>query len=1248
MKNFTALPRWTSLLFFVVISITVQAQQFQTEISSYLKEVQSKWELNDTDISNWMISDQYDNPSTGITYTYLHQQVAGIRIFGAVSSMAIREGQVVYFANRFIGNAAAKANASLPLLTQEAAIQATAQHLGLMLNEIPVFVSKEADLNKWTYEAYSIATQPIRVELVYLPVEHSFRLAWDVSIAVKGSVDWWNVRIDALTGAFLNKNNWTQYCDFGDGHNHGENTCQNQTQNQIQNQTQNQIENQIQNQAGNYNVFPLPLEAPSFGPRELLTDPNSTVASPFGWHDTNGAEGAEYTITRGNNVYAYEDGADSNQPGYSPDGGATLNFDFPLDLNQAPQANQDAIITNLFYVNNMVHDVLYHHGFDEASGNFQSNNYGNGGLGSDHVLAEAQDGGGNNNANFSTPADGSNGTMQMYLWAGGGASSLTVNAPAVIAGDYLSIGAAFGPAVTSPITNDVVLVQDGTAPVNDGCETILNAGALEGKIAVFDRGLCTFVAKVEAAQNAGAIAVIVINNVAGDPISMGGTANTTIPAVMISQADGALIKAQLAEGQSVNVTLNPPVGGGVDLDGSLDNGIVAHEYGHGLSIRLTGGPSNSNCLTNGEQGGEGWSDWLALILTIEPDDLGADSRGIGTYALGQTTTGGGIRRYPYSSDLAINPQTYNDLALSTEVHDVGEIWCMALWEMTWKLIEAEGFDQDLYNGTGGNNIAMHLVIEAMKLQPCNPGYVDGRDALLAADELLYGNAHRCLIWEAFTKRGLGLNAQQGSNNAGDETENFTLPTFCQTPVLPPVANFSANVTASCFGVFQFTDSSTDIPQQWDWDFGDGNTSTELNPQHTYANPGVYTVQLTVSNILGSDTYETTVEYTTTPVPVVTGITEICQGNATTLTADVASGNTAEWSVNGNVVFTGTQFATPVLNTNTTYSVEQVTNNPVDYVGPEDNTFGGGGNHNTGFEGKLLFEAFAPLTLKSVLVYAEGAANRTITLYNSSNVAIQTVNVFVPNGESRITLNFEIPSSGNYSIGNVSQNLYRNNAGADYPYEINGLVSIYSSNATTSASTFYYYFYDWEVQETPCRSEPTTTTVTVTPGPVASFATTTDQLNVTFADVSTGNPTNWSWNFGDGSPLATVQNPVHVFQQAGDYTVQLTVSDGNCSSTFTQIITVTSSNATGNPDKSIEVNVFPNPAGDVLNIDIKNITAGLIELKLLDAKGSVLSNGKYQYSQAPVSLNTGNFAEGIYFLHIVCEEGTLVRKVVLLR
>jgi len=1216
------------------------AQQFQAAINAYLK--QEKAQLTEADIANYAISDQYTNRETGLTYTYLHQQVAGIRIFNAVSTIAIRNGEVVHFANRFHANAAAKVNAMQPVLKEQQAIEAAAAHLGLTLTETPRLLSTETQRRRSTFSNGGIAKENIKVELLYLVVENTLRLAWNVNLAPANSTDWWNIRIDALTGDYLEKNNWTVNCDFGPGHQHGA-ACRD-AGHQPERQA---FAGEEKRNAGNYNVYALPLEAPPFGVRSLLTDPHSTVASPFGWHDDNGADGAEYTITRGNNVFVYEDRADENTPGYSPDGGPELNFDFPIDLALTPETNQDAVLTNLFYMNNMLHDILYVHGFDERSGNFQANNYGNGGLGDDFVLAEGQDGGGTNNANFSTPEDGFNGRMQMFLWPADVAAVVQVHTPESIAGDYFAVEAAFGPGLAIPVTAMAALVEDGVAPTTDACETIENEADLVGKIVVIDRGLCTFIAKANAAEAAGAIAVIVVNNTGGDPISMGGAGTANIPGVMISQADGDLIKARLSAGDTVEITLS--LGGGIgnqDRDGSLDNGIVAHEYGHGLSIRLTGGPSNSNCLSNGEQGGEGWSDWLGLILTIEPGDAGMDTRGIGTYAL-DDQSGQGIRRFPYSTNMSVNPHTYGSLANSTGPHAVGEIWSQVLWDMTWKLIDAEGFDPDWYNGTGGNNTAMKLVIEGMKLQPCGPGYLDARDAILKADEMLYDNAHRCLIWEAFAKRGMGKNALQGSANvAGDETEDFTLPNICLTATTAPAANFAADVTVNCNGRFDFTDLSTDIPQFYLWDFGDGNTSEEENPSHQYAVPGTYTVTLTVTNNVGTDEYALEVAYEVSPAPALSGNTTVCEGGSTTLTAAVEAGNTAIWSVDSTVVYTGATFPTPGITAPFTYSVQQLEDKPILNAGPPNNTFGGGGNHNTGFDGHVLFETYAPLKILSVFVYAQGAANRTIRLLNEAGQDLQTVTVFVPAGPSRVALNFDIPVAGKYRLGNVSQNLYRNNTGANYPYNVDGLLSIYSSNATgDNELNFYYYFYDWEVQEPTCLSETAVVSLTIAPGPLAGFTAESDNLVVNFTDNSTGDPTSWTWNFGDGSPVSTLQNPAYSYAATGTYTVELTVSNGNCSSTYRQEIAV-GITGTNDPEEAYGLNVYPNPAGDAVNIEFLETVSGPTGLEVRDAAGRLVL--WQTLSDRRTSVNTKALAAGVYQFRVRGDAGATVRMVAIVR
>src|SRR5690606_1089266 len=202
--------------------------------------------------------------------------------------------------------------------------------------------------------------------------------------------------------------------------------------------------------------------------------------------------------------------------------------------------------------------------------------------------------------------------------------------------------------------------------------------------------------------------------------------------------DGEALIAAMLNGETVNATLQDyPV---YQLDGSFDNEIIAHEYGHGISNRLTGGAGQANCLQNGEQMGEGWSDFFAYMLTMKVGDSGDQGVGIATYASGEPTTGIGIRPAKYNVDFAENDYTYgatnDDTIVGTingqpvgwnEIpHNIGFVWATMLWDLTWAYIDKYGFDPDVVNGTGGNNRVMQVVMDGLKLQPCSPGFVQGR------------------------------------------------------------------------------------------------------------------------------------------------------------------------------------------------------------------------------------------------------------------------------------------------------------------------------------------------------------------------------------------------------------------------------------------------------------------------------------------------------------------------------------------
>ncbi len=166
-----------------------------------------------------------------------------------------------------------------------------------------------------------------------------------------------------------------------------------------------------------YQVFPLGINDPDTGTRRMVVDPEHPVASPHGWHSDSTAN---HSTTMGNNVIAHEnfEGKEKWRNNYRPESikQDQLFFDYAVDFDRDPATYIDAAITNLFYWNNVLHDLFYVYGFNEVAGNFQESNFGQGGKDGDPVIANAQDGSGYNNANFATPPDGKHGKMRMYVW----------------------------------------------------------------------------------------------------------------------------------------------------------------------------------------------------------------------------------------------------------------------------------------------------------------------------------------------------------------------------------------------------------------------------------------------------------------------------------------------------------------------------------------------------------------------------------------------------------------------------------------------------------------------------------------------------------------------------------------------------------------------------------------------------------------------------------------------------------------
>ncbi|KAI1921601.1 Extracellular metalloproteinase 10 [Ophidiomyces ophidiicola] len=219
---------------------------------------------------------------------------------------------------------------------------------------------------------------------------------------------------------------------------------------------------------------------------------------------------------------------------------------------------------------------------------------------------------------------------------------------------------------------------------------------------------------------------------------------------------------------------NPP------RDVCFEAGTVIHEFTHGLSNRLTGGPDNANCLNGMESGGmgEGWGDFYATAVRLKPNDTRKTAYPKGGWVSNNPK---GVRQYLYSTDLSVNPLVYTSNNNLNQVHAIGTVWATMLYEVLWNLIDKHGKNDgpmpEFRNGvpTDGKFLAMKLVLDGMAIQPCMPNFVQARDAILDADKHLTGGKNKCEIWKGFAKRELGVGAKFGATRTGSKE----VPRECQ-------------------------------------------------------------------------------------------------------------------------------------------------------------------------------------------------------------------------------------------------------------------------------------------------------------------------------------------------------------------------------------------------------------------------------------------------------------------------------------
>lgn len=566
--------------------------------------------LTRRDLRHYEVRDVVYSRLTGATHVYLRQTHRNVPVYHGLLQVNVnRDGRILSVHNAFVPDLAASARAARPELPARHAFDQALAHLEIRPPGATQVLSKAAGSRATTVLRHpGAAENDVVAKLVWLPVTAGdTRLAWNFQLDLPGD-PYYDFIVDAATGEVVTRFDWTSAADF--------------------------------------RVYAQPVESPQHttplppaDARTLVVNPEDPTASPAGWFH------AGTTVMDGNNVHACADrnGNNTCDPGEASCG-PSLVCDFPLDLESDPAQSIPAAIANLFYWSNLIHDVQYQYGFDEAAGNFQDDNFGRGGEGSDSLVAHAQDGADRNsncNALFTVTPDGLEPRMEMYT-----------------------------------------------------CSR-------------------------------------------GTP----------------------------------------------ERDGSLDNGVIVHEYGHGIAGRQVGGGSSAGCLVNRQSGSEGLSDWLALVYTARPGDQATDARGIGTYLIALPPDGT-IRPQLYSTDPAVNSYTYESVDGLVFPHGVGSVWAQAAWEAYWALVEAHGFEADLLDfdvddpDEAGNKRALFYVNEGFKNTPCHPTFVDHRDAILAVAADNFGGEDVCLLWETFGAFGLGTDAVSKGPGSTKPRNGFAVPPEC--------------------------------------------------------------------------------------------------------------------------------------------------------------------------------------------------------------------------------------------------------------------------------------------------------------------------------------------------------------------------------------------------------------------------------------------------------------------------------------
>jgi len=382
-------------------------------------------------------------------------------------------------------------------------------------------------------------------------------------------------------------------------------------------------------------------------------------------------------------------------------------------------------------------------------------------------------------------------------------------------------------------------------------------------------------------------------------------------------------------------------------------------------------------------------------------------------------------------------------------------------------------------------------------------------------------------------------------------------------------------------------------------------------------------------------------------------TTVCRDAEVVLESEsaLADNQIIRWydSIDGDdVVAEGQKAISPILTENTTFYADIITQSRLGKSGIEE-------DERTSYavdDAGLAFTAYQGFLLKSVFVTAEKSGGRIIKLVDDSGELIKQKVITIRPGESRLELNFVVPSAGRYELLlTAGKSLLHSNTKVEYPYTVENVAEI-TGSASPYTDFRYFFFYDWEIESNHvCGRTPLTVEVnsnsTASP---ATFNISTDSVfldqsgAVTFTNTST-NASQLSWDFGDGN-TSTASNPTHIYTTPGNYKVILTIENSNgCLSSTEAIIVVRASlmTSTNAVLEDYGIVIYPNPTADIINIEQEGTE--VIDIQVVDMLGRRIQAINNTLARRNTTIDLSNLPNGIYYIWLKVEGKQLVEKVV---